>query len=62
MVLWCGLKLVTMYTDSEPPVRYKTKLPPVPCLGPPGMSFNLFCRWLLLVLGLKVPERGQAVN
>ena len=26
------------------------------------MSCKVMCRWLLLVLGLEVPRRGQAVN
>ena len=29
-------------------------------LGPPGMSYKAICRWLLCVLGLEVPRRGQA--
>ena len=37
-------------------------LPPVPCLGPAGLSYKAICRWLLLALGLKVPRRGQAMN
>ena len=26
------------------------------------MSYKVICRWLVLVLGLEVPKRGQAVN
>lgn len=26
------------------------------------MSYRAICRWLLFVLGLKVPKRGQDVN
>ena len=32
------------------------------CLGPPNMSYKVIFRWLLFVLGLVVPRRGQAVN
>ena len=38
------------------------QLLPVPCPGPPGMNYKVICRWLLLVLGLEVLRRGQAVN
>ena len=33
------------------------QLPCVPC-----SSYKVICRWLLLVLGLEVPRRGQAAN
>ena len=35
---------------------------PVFRTGPPGMSYKAIFRWLLLVLGLEVPRRGQAAN
>ena len=35
---------------------------PMCCLGPPNMSYKVIFRWLLFVLGLVVPRRGQAVN
>ena len=31
-------------------------------LEPPSMSYRTVCRWLLLLLGLEVLRRGQAVN
>ena len=31
-------------------------------LGPLRMRYKAICRFLLLVLGLEVPSRGQAVN
>ena len=34
----------------------------VVCPGPPGMSYRVICRWLLLVVGLELPRRGQAEN
>ena len=34
------------------------QLPPVFCLGPPGMSDRVICRWLLLMLGLEVLRKG----
>ena len=46
-----------------PPERCRPReLPHVPCPGPPGMSYRTICRWLLLVLGLEMPKRGQAGN
>ena len=27
-------------------------------LGPPGMNYRVFCRWLVFVLGLEVSGRG----
>ena len=35
---------------------------PVFCSGLQSMSYKVICRWLLLVLGLEVPRRGQGVN
>ena len=32
------------------------------CIWSPYMNYKAICRWLLLVLGLEVPQRGQAVN
>ena len=29
---------------------------------PPSVSCKVICRWLLLVLDLEVPRRGQAAN
>lgn len=31
-------------------------------LGPPGMSYKMIYRWLLLVLGLELSRRGQPAN
>ena len=38
------------------------QLPPVFCLEPSSMSYKVTFRWLLLVLGLEIPRRSQAVN
>ena len=38
------------------------QLPPVLCPGPPIMSYIAICRWILFVLGFKIPGRGQAAN
>ena len=54
VVLRCGLKVSTWYAGSG--------ASPVPCLGPLGMCHDVVCRRLLLVLGLEVPGRDQAVN
>ena len=36
--------------------------PPVSYAWPPGISYKAICRWMLLVLGLELPQCGQAVN
>ena len=34
----------------------------MPCLGSVGMNYKVICRWLLLVLVLEMPGKGQATN
>lgn len=54
-----SLKLFTKCTDQG---AGQGQLPLVPCLWPPGMSCKAIYRGLILVLGLEVPRRCQAVG
>ena len=38
------------------------QLPLMAFLGPPGISYKTICQWLLLVLDLEVPRRGQVIK
>ena len=62
VVIWHSLQLSTGCTGSGASWELQGQQPHVPCLGPPGMNYIVICRWLLLVLGLEVPRRGQAGN
>ena len=62
VVIWYGLKLSTRCADSVASGEVKGEPPPVIYLGPLGMSYRVIFRWMLLVLGLEVPMRGQAVK
>ena len=62
VVIWHSLQLSTGCTGSGASWELQGQQPHVPCLGPPGMNYIVIFRWLLLVLGLEVPRRGQAAN
>ena len=64
MVLQCGLKLSTACAGSGTSQDIQAKVSCYLCsaLGLPSMSYKAICRWLLLLLGLEVPTRGQATN
>lgn len=67
LIRWSsGLKLDTRYAGSEPLKSdscVSQGQPPF-VTGPElsGMSYKVFCSWLLSVLNLKVCGRGHAVN
>ena len=60
--VWCRLKLATGFLVLGPLERgsgaVQGQLLPVPCTGPPGVSYKVVFRWLLLVLGLDVPGKA----
>ena len=62
VVIQHGLKLSTGCSGSGASQEMQSQPPPMPCLGPPGMSYRKICRWFLFVLGLKVPGRDQTVK
>ena len=70
-LLWRFLGGVSMRTEVVYWVCWLWELPggtslgqllPMSCLGSPGMIYKAICRWLLLVLGLEVPRKGQVAN
>lgn len=61
-VIWCDLKLSTGCNGSGTSQEMQIQPSFVLCLEPPGISYTEICRWLLLVLGLEVPRKSQAVN
>ena len=64
VLLWCGLKLSTGCTGSRASqeVQAKVSCHLCPARGPPSKSSKVICRWLLPVLGLRIPKRCQAAN
>ena len=58
-----GMKLSSRFAGSGASLEEQAKVSCHLCLAwAPSMSYKAIYRWLLLVLGLKVPRRGQAVN
>ena len=58
-----GLKLSTRYTDSEASQEVQANIA-APCALTTATQHELqsICRWLLLLLGLEMPKRGQTSN
>ena len=63
VVLRCGLKLSTRCAGSGAPRRCRARSATACVLPRPlRMSYRVIPRWLLLVLGLETPRKGQAEN
>ena len=63
MVLQCDLKVFTGCAVSGAPRRCRPRSATT-CVLPGSLtkSYKVIFRWLLIVLGLEVPRRGQPAN
>ena len=59
---WCEAFHQVHYLLGFPGSAGQVQLLLVFSPGPLSMCYKAICRWLLLVLGLKVPKRGQTAN
>ena len=59
--IWHG-NFSIRYTGSGVSQEMQSQPLSLPYLGPPGTSYRVIYRWLLLVLGLEVPGRVPAAH
>lgn len=60
--MWYGPKLSMGCTGSGVSKELQGQPPFMLCIDPSNMSHIVIFRWLILVLGLEIPRRKQAVN